>query len=263
MPPVCGSVSSLPHRSARSTSAAARCGSSARAARSGSGCSAGRPGGRSTPICDAGRPILLARRATAPAEIRRPLPQPGAAGRSASAGSATGSTGSGARPACRSACRRTRSATVRHPPARRRRRPARRPGAPRSREPGHDPGLHACLHGTRLRSAYRDAHPRARSPTPIVVTLRSLAGASRAGRHPARSSPRGSLGWVRLVVISHGVRRVERARRLLRRVPDPRPHLPVGRRRRPVLGAHPGPCRAARDRRARHVPGASCRPSPT
>ena len=63
----------------RSTSGGARSGCSARAARSGSGCSAGRPGRRSPAYLDDGRPVLLARRAPAPAgddAAARGLPEP-------------------------------------------------------------------------------------------------------------------------------------------------------------------------------------------
>ena len=63
MPPASGSASSPGPRSARSTWRAVRSGSSARAARSGSGSSAGRRGPPSPAYLADGRPVLAARRA--------------------------------------------------------------------------------------------------------------------------------------------------------------------------------------------------------
>ena len=161
--------------------------------------------------------------------------------------------------------------TLRHsfatPPARGRRGPAGRPGAARPREPGHDAGLHPRLAGPPARRV-PDAHPRARRPMERAdhrratrldrVTTdprersrpRPLARARAGSSSRSRSSSSRVLGYVRLSSSSATRSAPGRARRVLRGVPDPRPHLPARRRGRARVGAGPGPRRAARDQRA-------------
>ena len=177
------------------------------------------------------------------APARRDLPEPSRRARSASAACATASTGIRRLAGLPAGDHAAHAAPlVRDPPARRRRGPARRPGAARPREPRHDPGLHARL---------ADAPPRGLPRCPP---------AGRAGSPPrerrADASRRAGLivssaflvsrvlGFVRVVVIGHAFGAVARARRVLRRVPIPGPHLPAGRRRGAVIGAHPDRVRA-------------------
>ena len=191
------------------------------------------------------RQVGPALRAGAPApDDRRPLPQRSRWRASACAACATGSSGSsGGRPARRHLAAHA-PPLVRQPSARGRRRPARRPGAARPRQPGHDPGLHACLADAtahRLPSRTPAGGPLESTPR-VSGTARTLA---RAGIVVTRrSSSSRLLGWVRSWS-SADLRRLARPRRLLRRVPHAGPRLPAGRRGRPQLGADPGPGRAS------------------
>ena len=153
---------------------------------------------------------------------------------------------------------------VRDPPARWRRGPARGPGAARSREPGHDPGLHARLAGA-------PARPLPRRPSARDRSRRRRRRRDRDRRPWRRAGPRSSSRRVpRLARAGLGPRWSSsatrsgraRARRVLRRVPDPGPHLPARRRRSPRVGAHPvlSGLLATDERRA---PGGSSPRSPT
>ena len=113
----------------------------------------------------------------------------------------------------------------------------------------------------RLAAAYRDAHPRARRTDSGVTTAPTLARAGLIVSGAFLVSR--VLGWLRLVVIANAVARPERARRVLRRVPDPGPALPARRGGGPLLGADPGRRERASPPTARSAPGGSCRPSPT
>ncbi len=273
-PPGCGSASSRPPTSARSTCVAAMCGSSARGARSGSGCLAGRPCEALTDYLEVGRPFLLSRRPEAGRDPERGLPEPP---RGAAGGAWTALSPRPAVPGGRPAGRRLAAhapALVRDPPARWRCRPARRPGAAGPREPGDDPDLHARLAG-------------AGCATPTAMPTRGHAAGrpiSRRGtdvdrgRQHRRGDPRRRWADPRRRVPHPGPRRdhrVERvpdrpparlrapvghrqrlrrrpgARPVLRRVPAPGPDLPARRRRGAVVDARAGRRRPAGPRRGR------------
>ena len=137
---------------------------------------------------------------------------------------------------------------VRDAPARRRRGPARRPGAARSREPRDDPDLHARL--ARSPAGRLSGGPPAGASRPRPVSAAGLARPRRADR--VRRIPR--LARPRLrprLRHRQRVRRHDRARRVLRGVPDPGPDLPARRGRRPVVGADPDRVGPVHDRRAR------------
>ena len=116
-----------------------------------------------------------------------------------------------------------------------------------------------------LRSAYRSAHPALgpgrRRPARRQSDRRPPRGGRRRrnrGRSGSARAPSAGrvlanasliltvaalasrlLGWIRLLVIGSPVRRQPRPRRVLRRLPHPRRHLPAGRRRGAVGGADP------------------------
>ena len=244
-PRACGSASWPRPISDRSTCGAARSGSSARAARSGSACSDGPPAQALAAYLEDGRPVLLERRHGGRGAARRDLPEPPR--RSAR----RPRPALPARPpvrACRAAAGRLAAhppPLVRDPPARRRRRPARRPGAARPREPGDDPDLHPRL--ARSPPGRLSGGPSAGPSRPDPVTRDRRARPRRAhrlGRVPRLARPRLRPGR------RHRQRvRVDRARRVLRRVPDPGPDLPARRRGRPVVGADPDHLGPVHDRR--------------
>ena len=138
-------------------------------------------------------------------------------------------------PVSRSASRRIRSATRSRRTCSTAAPTARRPGAAGAREPRYDPDLRTSRPGA-SRAAYREAHIRGLVATPPMSVGGSLARAglivSSAFLVSRSSATSGSS--------SSPTRSVDRARRVLRGVPHPGPHLPARRGGRPVVGAHPG-----------------------
>ena len=155
-------------RSGRSTCGGARSGSWARGARSGSGCSAGRPGRPWTAYLERGAAGRCSRRR--PVAARRPAMRRPRSSSTSVGGAARRARAPlparpvcGRRPACRSASRRTPCGTASRPTSST---AGRTCGSSRScsatrawRRPRSTP----TSRRTRLRSAYLDAHPRARS----------------------------------------------------------------------------------------------------